>query len=179
MATDRFPYDVPSDQAFITMLSQARPGWRVNRFNTRFENFRHYPTETFPGRTFVDLTLLDFGVTTIFQYRRLDVGIALGAEIEVDVEGDVTSRKIVAELNKIEMMQFSNIDVFENDKVLAKVGKSIRYRMRARPGSPVWYGDVIITANAISDGVPATVRLTEDGTPRVTEDGIFRIVEES
>jgi hypothetical protein len=177
MTTDRFPYDVPSDQAFITMLSQARPGWRVNRFNTRFENFRHHPTETFPGRTFVDLTLLDFGVTTIFQYRRLDIGIALGAEIKVDVEGDVTSRKIVAELNKIELMQFSNIDVFENDKVLAKAGKSIRYRMRARPSSPVWYGETILEVTAIAPPAPANARLLEDGTPRLLEDGSYRLLE--
>jgi len=177
MATDRFPYDVPSDQAFIIMLSQARPGWRVNRFNTRFENFRHLPTETFPGRTFVDLTLFDFGVTTIFQYRRLDVGIALGAEIEVEVEGDVTSRKIVAELNKIEMMQFSNIDVFENDKVLAKAGNSIRYRMRARSSSPVWYGETILVVKSVAPPIPTNVRLLEDGTPRLLEDGSYRLLE--
>lgn len=178
MATDRFPYDIPSDEAMVILLNEVRPQWGASTRNTRTGNYRFLPTTVHPGRTITTVDLLDQGISRLFLYRRLAVNIAVGDMITLTIEGDVTSRKIVKELNKLRGMQFSNIDVFENDRVLARVGESITYRMRARPSSPVWYGETIITANAVPEEYPLNSRITEDGILRLTENDAIRITEE-
>lgn len=177
MASDRFPYDKESQEALAILLQETRPSWKVSAKKVQFKNFTHLPKDTVPGRTFVDVTLLDQGITTQFCYRRLNIGNALGPRVVLQVDGDITSRKIVKELNRKRLMQFSNIDVFISDRVLAREGEGITYRMRARPGSPVWYGETILEVEAVTPALPLNIRLLEDGTPRLLEDGSFRLLE--
>lgn len=178
MATDKFPYDLESSKALALLIQAAQPSWGVTQHNVKFEDFQLIPTSSKPGRTFVDVVLLDQGRSVKFMYRRLDIAIALGDRIEVEVEGDVTPRKIVEQLNKIRGMQFSSEDVFVNDRVLAPAGKGITYRMRARLASPVWYGEtILVVKEEEASEIPANIRLLEDGSPRLMEDGSYRLLE--
>lgn len=178
MITDRFPYDKESGSALAHLIKQRRPEWNVNLKQIAFSDFVHMPTDEFPGRSFVDVTLLDKGETHQFYYHRLDIGIALGERVELVVEGEITSRKIVNELNREFEMRFSNTDVFVNDRVLAGVQESVTYRMRARSTSPVWYGETIVEVKSSMSDMPLNVRLLEDGTPRLLEDGSYRLLED-
>ena len=177
MAADRFPYDKESSEALAILLQETRPNWKVSAKKVQFKDFIHLPKDGVPGRTFVDVVLLDQGITTQFCYRRLDIGVALGPRVILQVEGDITSRKIVDELNRVRAMQFSNVDVFVSDRILAREGEGVVYRMRARPSSPVWYGETILEVEAVKPTLPANVRLLEDGTPRLLEDGSYRLLE--
>lgn len=177
MSSNRFPYDKLSTEALAILLQEVRPTWGVTTKNVMFENFTYSPTDEKRGRTFVDVVFTDRGITAPFCYRRLDIGRAVGERITIKVEGDITSAKIVREINRMRDMVFSNQDVYMNDRVLAKEGKGVTYRMRARANSPVWYGETIVEVESEAPSVPQGVRLLEDGSPRLLEDGSFRLLE--
>lgn len=177
MPSNRFPYDKVSDEALVMLLQEVRPNWGVTTKNVRFENFIYSPTDVKRGRTFVNVVFTDLGITTPFCYRRLDIGKALGERITLTVDGDITSAKIVEEINRLRQFVFSNQDVYMNDRVLAREGDGVVYRVRARSDSPVWYGETIVEVASTAPTIPAGVRLLEDGTPRLNEDGSYRLLE--
>lgn len=177
MPSNRFPYDKLSDEALVMLLQEVRPNWGVTTKNVKFENFIYSPTDVKRGRTFVSVVFTDLGITAPFCYRRLDLGRALGDEITLTVDGDITSTKIVEEINRLRQFVLSNQDVYMNDRVLAREGEGVTYRMRARAVSPVWYGEVVVKVASKEATMPSGIRLLEDGTPRLMEDGSYRLLE--
>lgn len=175
MATDRFPYDLPSREALVTLIQHHRPNWDVQSNTVDFDPPFYSPTMETPGRTFIEVYLLDKGVKAWFGYRRLDIGIALGERISITVDGEITSNKIVQEINRTRNMQFGPDDVFMTDRVLGEAGSALLYRMRAKKGSHVWYGSTII--EIAPEIVDEYARLTELGELRLTEDGETRVLE--
>lgn len=179
MPSNTFPYDLNSFDALARLLQTVKPSWNVSSQSIKLDNFQFLPTDAKPGRTFVDVTMLDQGVTSIFCYRRLDIGRALGPRIELTVEGEITPRTIVEEINRVRGMFFSNHDILVSDRVLARRDGVVTYRMRARATSPVWYGETVVVVRSLQPEVPLNVRLMEDGTPRLLENGDYRLLEES
>jgi hypothetical protein len=175
MATDRFPYDLPSREALVTLIQQSRPAWGIESHTVDFDPPYYSPTVETPGRTFIEVYMLDKGIKTWFRYRRLDISKAIGERIIISIEGDITSRKIVEKINSRRAMVFGVDDVYMTDRVLGSADTALLYRMRAKANSAVWYGSTII--EVVPANQVANARLAEDGSTRITEDGETRTLE--
>jgi hypothetical protein len=175
MATDRFPYDLPSRQALVRLIQEIRPRFGLTEATARFEKPFLAPTPTSPGRTFIEVENTDINCKKPFVYRRLDFGIALKEPVEISLSGAVTPKAIVEEINRVRGMYIGPEDTSMAIVQLAPVGMSFTYRLKARPDSLVWYGEADVNITSLS--IPDDARLMENGDPRLLEDGSYRLME--
>lgn len=175
MATDTFPFNLPSTQALIRLIQETHPRFNLKEQYTEFADLFHAPTPTSPGRTFITVEQTDLNITRSYVFRRLNLGIAFRGQVTVKIEGPITPKAIVTELNRARNMFLGDDDVYANDDVLNPNGFSVVYTLKAKPESRVWFGELVINAESLSR--PANVRLLEDGTERLLESGQYRLLE--
>lgn len=175
MANDVFPYNLPSRQALIRLIQETHPRFNLKDEYTEFSQLFFAPTETSSGRTFITVEQTDLNITRSYVFRRLNLSVAFRGSVTVKIEGAITSRSIVAELNRSRNMHLGPEDVEIDDTVLNPNGFSVNHTLKAKPGSYVWFGELVVNAESLSR--PANVRLLEDGTERLLEDGEYRLLE--
>lgn len=176
MADDRFPYNMPSRSALIQLVNDSYPSYGLNEQNTEFGIPYFSPTVDVPGRTYIEAENTLTNTKMWFVFRRLDIARSLQGLTTIYIQGTITPRKIVEEINRAHEMNFSAVDVNMSDLQLVPNGQDAIYRLKANPGSYVWYGQVLIHAIAFN-GLMG-VRLMEDNTPRLMEDDTHRLMEE-
>lgn len=175
MPTDRFPYDLPSREALIRLINETYPDYELGDDTTEFNAPFFAPTSSIPGRTYIEAEATLLNRKHWFVYRRLDLGVTFPHVLTISVAGVITPRKIVEEVNRVYNMRFDPTDVRMDDFPLAPSGYSVTYRLRALPGSYVWFGSALIDVNAID--VPLNVRVSEEGVYRLSEEGTIRLME--
>lgn len=172
-----FPLDVSSRSAMIRIIDETFPQLGVATQSVAFDEPYFSPTIADPGRTFVAMEILDLNQWYQFRYTRIDlavIGEQVG-EFDIPVEGDITPRKIIEALNAALGLQLNSDDVNMSDGVVAPEGLTIKYRVRAKPGSLVWYGSHVVRVTP--DNIPENARLMEDGSIRTLETGDSRLLE--
>lgn len=173
MSDDNFPYNMPGREALVRLINDTYPGMNMGVSTTEFDPPFFSPTEDTPGRTFIEAHELHKHFW--FVYRRLDLAIALPDNPVIFIDGTITPKSIVEEINRTMGMHFDESDVVMVDIPLVPLGESTTYRMKAKTGSYVWYGEILIEAHS-GDITPFT-RLMEDGEIRLLEDGNPRLLE--
>lgn len=182
MADIRFPYDLPSYDALIELIRRERPGEDILKDFLVFGDMFFAPTDEEPGRTYIEMTNLRNGKKRWFVYRRLDINpvlreytLAEEPYVSIELDGEITSAKILAEINRKFKMHLNHDDVEVSNKPLTADNNAV-YTMYMLPGSYAYYGFVTIYVNTTPDAFAhrlledGTVRLLEDGTPRLLED---------
>lgn len=172
-----YDYDMPGREALVKLIQEAKPKLDVNQNNVDFGDPFYSPTQAEPGRTFIELFLLDRGTKAQFAYRRLDMAIAMGNPLQITVDGRVTTKNIVDEINRSRGFALDELDTDYDDYELAPIGTAIYYRMKAKPSSYVWYGETVV--QVAPGSAIAGARLMEDESPRLMEAGNPRLLEEA
>lgn len=175
MASDRFPYDLPPFRAMVRLIQETYPAFKLTEENAKFSDVFFDPTPDIPGRTFVQVENTILNVKESYVYRRLDLGITFSLGLNIAVNGAITPRSIAEEINRSHGMALDKTDVSWSNIPLVPIGGSVVYRMRALPGSHVWYGETLVTV--VPASIPVNARRFEDGQVRYTEDGTIRILE--
>lgn len=182
MAEFRFPYDLPSYDALVELIRRDRPDEDIQKEFLVFGDFFFAPTDEEPGRTYIEMTNLRNGKKRWFVYRRLDIQpvlreYTLDSEpyIRIDLGGEITTAKIVAEINRKFKMHLDHNDVEVSYKPLTTNANTV-YTLYMLPGSYAYYGYVPIYVNTTPDEF--AYRLLEDGTVRLLEDGTRRRMED-
>lgn len=175
MASDRFPYDLPSREAMVRLIQETFPKFGLEKRYAKLGRPFFQPTADIPGRTFIEVENTIKNVKANYVYRRLDLGVTFPNGLEIAVTGPITPRSVAQEINRAYEMQFGPEDVPYFDFMLVPIGISVVYRMRALSDSLVWFGDVLVTVHPAD--IPSNARLLEDGRVRYLEDGEVRIME--
>lgn len=176
MADDRFPYNLPGRQALVRLINETYPSYRLDVAYTDFKPPFFSPTIQTPGRTFIQAENTEINADFWFVFRRLDLGILFPQNVEILVDGVITPRKIVEEINRSYDMSFDEEDVLMSNTQLVPLGHSAFYRMRSKAGSFVWYGSALIEVGPLHP--PENARTLEDGvTFRFLENGDLREME--
>ena len=175
MSEDRFPYNLPSHEATVRLINDTYPRANMLPKLTRFETPTSVPIEGEPGRSHIAVTNLRTGKRNEYYYRRLDIGVTFTDGMEIYVDGPITPRSIVEEINRAYEMNFGPDDLLMSNNQLVPLGSGVVYQMRAYARSLVWYGDVVVVANP--SVMPTNVRLLENGTARLLEEGTYRLLE--
>lgn len=172
-----YSYQKPGRDALVDLIQTVHPRLNVVDHNIEFDEPYLAPSEVEPGRTFIEVLLMDRGVKTTFVYRRLDLAVAMGDPIQLNmnINNEVTPEKIVEKINMVRGYNLNPRDVDMSDIPIHTTRNPIHYTLKARPSSYVWYGqtDVIITLSNIT----GHERLLEDGTIRELEDDGNRLLE--
>lgn len=173
---DLFPYDMPGSRAIVALLQKTRPLLNVREGYVKFEDLRHSPIESMPGRSYIEVINQWTHVKSFFGFRRLDLGRALGpGVIRIVVVGPITPLSIATEINRSRNRFLEPLDVDFSNVTLFK-GKGVhRYVMKALPSSFVYYGEAIVEVESVPFN--AYARLLENGVPRQLEDGTIRMLE--
>ncbi len=175
MATDVFPYNLPSRLAMIRLIQETHPRFNLKEEYTHFDPPFASPTETNPGRTFVKVEQTDLNLERHYVYRRLDLNITFKGGITIKLDSPVTSRRIVEEINRVRDMNLGLDDVEMNDEPMGEPGQPLNYTMAAKEDSLVWYGSVPVYVE--STDRPMNIRILEDGSSRLVETGDYRLLE--
>jgi hypothetical protein len=177
----RFPYDLPSFEAFIELIRRDRPSEEINPDMLVFGDFFFSPTEEEPGRSFIEMTNLLTGKKRWFVWRRLDINVVLREYtldnepyVRINLTGEITTAKIVNEINRQFNMHLNHDDVAVSHKPLTTNTVSV-WTMYMLPNSYAYYGYVPIYVNTTPDELG--LRLLEDGTVRLLENGTPRRLE--
>lgn len=173
--SDRFPYNLPSRQALCVEIRKLSKYTAIEDSLVTFEDIYFSPTRTTPGRTFIEMIDLRTGNKAWFTYRRLDLKIALDGNQTIVIEGKITPRTIIEEINRSRNMTFQEDDVDMSDDILNLVDGELIYTIKALSGSYAYYGkvDVMIKSAAL----PTNVRILENGDARLTESNDYRLLE--
>lgn len=175
MATDRFPYDMPSFDALVKLVQDTKPTWRVETGFVGFGDIFHSPTPDVPGRTYIEMENKLVQKKHWFIYRRLDLAIVLGATPTITIMGTATPRAIAEEINRSRGMYLTGDDVDFSKEVLGGKLSTFTYTLKAKPGSFVYYGQTTVTVNIAT--VSPYARYLEDGSVRLDESGEVRELE--
>lgn len=175
MATDVFPYNLPSRQALIRLIQETHPRFNLKEKYAAFTDPYAAPTESIPGRTFVEVEQIDLNLKRWYVYRRLDLNVSFKGGITIKLETPVTSRKIVEEINRTRGMNITAEDVELDDVELGQPGYPVNFVLVAKPTSFVWYGSVPVYVESLDR--PANIRILEDGSSRLVESGSYRMLE--
>jgi hypothetical protein len=175
MATDRFPYDMPSFDALVKLVQDTKPTWRVETGFVGFGDIFHSPTPDVPGRTYIEMENKLTQKKSWFKYRRLDLAIVLGSTPTITVLEAATPRVIAEEINRSRGMLLTDADVDFSDEVLGGKLSTFTYTLKAKPGSFVYYGQTTVTVNIAT--VSPYARYLEDGSVRLDESGEVRELE--
>lgn len=173
MASDRFPYDLPSFKAMVELVQRTKPEWRAVAEYVRFMDLEHWPTLALPGRSFIEMENLLTRKKHFFMFKRLDMAVVL-ANTSIQLNVPPTQRAIVDEINRTKGMFLGEIDT---DYLTTRVGggnSAFIYTLKAKPTSYVYYGQAQIAVN-LEHVVNA--RLLEDGSPRLLENSETRLLE--
>lgn len=182
MADIRFPYDLPSYDALVELIRRERPSEDIQKDFLIFGDMFFAPTDEEPGRTYIEMTNLRTGKKRPFVYRRLDINpvlrqytLAEEPYIGIEIDGEITSAKILAEINRKFKMHLNHDDVEVSNKPLTAEDNTV-YTMYMLPKSYAYYGFISIYVNTTPDAL--NHRLLEDGTVRLMEDGRERLLED-
>ncbi|MNX53125.1 hypothetical protein D3C86_838160 [compost metagenome] len=177
----RFPFDLVGRSALIELIRRDRPSDHLSDEYVLFEDLYFTPSEEEPGRTYIEMTNLKTGKKRPFLYRRLDINVVLREYTPVDepyvrleLDGDITTAKIVDEINRKFNMHLNYDDVEVSYQPLTKRLNTV-YTLIIRPGSFAYYGYVPIYVNTTPEELG--LRLLEDGTVRLLENGTPRRLE--
>ena len=177
----RFPFDLPSRQALIELIRRDRPSENLSDDHVLFEDLYFTPSEEEPGRTYIEMTNLKTGKKRPFLFRRLDINIILReytlAEepyVRIELDGVITTAKIVDEINRKFNMHLNYDDVEVSYQPLTKRLNTV-YTLIMLAGSFAYYGFVPIYVNTTPEELG--LRLLEDGTVRLLENGTPRRLE--
>lgn len=177
----RFPYDLPSERALVELIRRDRPQDDVREGFVRFGDFYYSPTATEPGRTYVEMNNLRTGKKRWFVYRRLSIDQVLREYavddqyyVTLEIDGAITSAKILAELNRTFRLPLDHTDVDTDDQIITTNDATV-FTLTMRPDSYAYYGQAVIYVNTTPDKLYA--RLLEDGSIRLLENGVPRLME--
>ncbi|MGB2135618.1 MAG: hypothetical protein ACPHYG_06460, partial [Flavobacteriales bacterium] len=170
-----FPYNLPSRQALIRLIKETNPRFNLKEKYAHFEPPHFAPTDSVPGRTFIEVEQTDLNLKRWYVYRRLDFAVTFRNGINIKLEAPVTSRRIVEEINRTRNMALTEADVALNDQALTQPGMPATWTMKAKPESYVWFGEVSVYVEPLDR--PANIRLLEDGSARLIESGKYRLLE--
>lgn len=175
MSDNQFPYNMQGHEALVRLINDTYPHYQMRPRTTVFGKPFFAPMEGIPGRTFIEAEATERNAFFWFVYRRLDLGVTFRDTPVIYIEGEITPRKIALELNRSYGMNFTERDVAFLDTPLVPLGMSTFYRLRALPGSYVWFGEAVI--DVLPLGIPTDARLLESGAVRLMESGAFRLME--
>jgi hypothetical protein len=177
----RFPFDLPSRQALVELIRRDRPSEELLDDYVLFEDMYFSPSEEEPGRTYIEMTNLRTGKKRPFLFRRLDIAQILReytAEdepfVRIELDGTITSAKVVAEINRKFNMHLNHDDVEVSYQPMTKHNATV-YTLIMLGTSFAYYGWVPIYVNTTPEELG--LRLLEDGTVRLLENGITRRLE--
>jgi hypothetical protein len=175
MADIVFPYNLPSRLALIRLIQETHPRFNLKDEYTQFDEPYFAPTESIPGRTFIEVEQTDLNVKRQYVYRRLDLDITFKGGITIRLEAPVTPRKIVEEINRTRGMKLGADDVEISDREIGNPGVPVNYMLQAKPKSLVWFGSVPVYVEPMDR--PQDIRILEDGSSRLVESGGYRMLE--
>lgn len=181
MSEIRFPYDLSSRKALVELIRRHHPDEDIQDDFLVFEDMFFSPTEQEPGHTSIEMTNLRTGKKRWFAYRRLDIEEVLRKYtppdqtfVRIDITGEITSEKILAEINRVFVMHLDHEDVAVSNTPLTNKNNVV-YTLQILTGSYAYYGYVPIYVNTTPDQLG--LRLLEDGIVRLLEDGTPRRLE--
>jgi len=176
-----YSYTKRGRDALVDLIQETHPRLGVMDYNVSFEDPIPVPTDTDPGRTYIEMYLQDRGRKESLYYRRLDMAVAMGPVVSITHRDDrtPTHRSIAEEINRQLGFNLNSRDVdFDRIKVHSRQNP-FQFTLKAKPTSYVWYGEVTVEVSLVSLDSVDDVRLMEDGTGigRLMEDGHFRMLE--
>lgn len=167
---DHFPYNLESRPALIRLVDEDFPDLGVTDTTVVFRNLYFSPTMNTPGRTFITMDLPDEDKSFDYVYRRLSLDLALGGPVELTLDNPITPKKIAEELNAKYDFHLTDMDVSFSETPLTVGSSGVIYRMRAKEGSFVWYGSLVVRV-VLEGPLPSNILLMENGDPLLMENG--------
>lgn len=156
--------------ALVDLIQEIHPRLGVQDDTVEFEEPFLGPTDAEPGRTFIEMKLLDQGLEIPFVYLRLNMATAMGDPIKINMNfaTEVTPENIVRKINRVRGYNLNSRDVEMSRIPIWTQANPYTYTLKAKESSYVWYGEtqVEITFSYLT------------GHERLLEDGSLRLMEE-